>query len=208
MYLVFFALFNQSYRVHSLIAFFLFFFIFIHFSYFFYVLAGFILFGFFYGTLLLPIVLSIVNPESELISLEHEDRISTPTPQASPILSCRSISPLHDEYPFIPHHNYHRTANSYRTRTHKNKSFESLRSGKVKTLPSQYFSLRHYPPVTASDLSLSTIEEESRSNYQSSAEFIVAPPELVVKTTAITNVTSTPTGYHSTRCDEPPVSLS
>ena len=176
------------------------------FSYFFYVLAGFIFYGFFYGTLLLPILLSIVGPESELISLEHEDRISTPTPQASPILSCRSISPLHDEYPFIPHHNYHRTA-SYRSRSHKNKSFESLRSGKVKTLPSQYFSLRHYPPITASDLSLSTIEEESRSNYQSSAEFIVAPPELVVKTTAITNVTSTPNGYHSTRCDEPPVSF-
>lgn len=158
--------------------------------------------------MVLPILLSIIGTESELVSLDLPDRISTPTPQPSPVLPRRSTSPpfdIPDEY--IPH--IYRTATGHRQssghRIHKYKSSESLRSGKVKTLPSQYFSLRQYAPVS-SEISLSTIEEESRSNYQSSAEFIVQPPELVVKTTSITNVTSTPNRYHSSACDEPPVS--
>ena len=164
--------------------------------------------------MLLPILLSIIGPESELVSLDLPDRISTPTPPPSPISPQRSTSPSFD----IPYEEYitYRTANGRRQSSgHRNykvshkSSNESLRSGKVKTLPSQYFSLREYPPVS-SEISLSTIEEESHSNYQSSAEFIPhLQPELVVKTTSITNVTSTPNCYHSSLSshNEPPVSV-
>ncbi|KAH9505952.1 Protein patched 1 [Dermatophagoides farinae] len=54
--------------------------------YFFMVLGASILIITINSFILLPIILSIIGPKSELQSLEHEDRISTPSPPPSPII--------------------------------------------------------------------------------------------------------------------------
>jgi len=62
------------------------------FRYFFYVLSGVVILGALNGLILLPVLLSIIGPPPEIIPFDYEDRISTPSPPASPCLPKRKRS--------------------------------------------------------------------------------------------------------------------
>ncbi|XP_012231499.1 protein patched [Linepithema humile] len=55
-------------------------------NYFFFVLLFMIFIGLFNGLFFFPILLSLIGPSAEVIPNDHPDRISTPTPPASPIV--------------------------------------------------------------------------------------------------------------------------
>ncbi|CAG2100407.1 unnamed protein product, partial [Medioppia subpectinata] len=55
--------------------------------YFFYVLFGAVLLGALNGLVLLPVLLSLIGPPSEIIPFDYEDRISTPSPDPSPCVN-------------------------------------------------------------------------------------------------------------------------
>lgn len=102
---------------------------------------------------LLPVLLTIVGPVGEIIPLEHEDRISTPSPPPSPV---------------NPHHAYY--DNLMATMI-----VEPGRKSRGHSVFYKYRSRRRAPPRVQSEISLSTISEEP-SQYQSSVGNTPTPP--------------------------------
>ncbi|CAL1269676.1 unnamed protein product [Larinioides sclopetarius] len=110
--------------------------------YFFTVLCAFIIIGMFNSLIVFPVLLSIIGPPGEVIPYDNPERISTPTPEPSPI--------------------------------------------RLRVKHARPFTRRIYPRVP-SEISLSTITEESTSRHSPE---IVVQPELVVETTTVTNTTT------------------
>ena len=50
------------------------------------------------GLVLLPVLLSLIGPPSEIVPFEHEDRISTPSPPASPSISRKKSRVVGGQY--------------------------------------------------------------------------------------------------------------
>ena len=126
----------------------------------------------FNALVLLPVLLSVIGPKAEIVSLELEDRLTLPTPPPSPLIG----------YPFSRFEIVQEPMEYYGGYGCGASSQESLssRSSKKNTRPNstfQKYCKYRAPQRVQSEISLSTISEEP-STYEPTPQNTPIPPSM------------------------------
>lgn len=156
-------------------------------------LSALVLLGLLNGLFFLPILLSLVGPPAEVIPADGEDRIATPTPEASPCLERCSRGRGSDSTMSGSSKMHGRGEGN---NNNNNNSSSSNGGGGGGGAGGGGTSVTYVPRrLRGSDLSLTTITEEPPS-WTSSHE-IVVQPEVVVETTTCNGDGSCGSSRHS-----------
>lgn len=164
-------------------------------SYFFYVLSALVLLGLLNGLFFLPIFLSLVGPPAEVVPVDGEDRLATPTPEPSPYVERSNRHGRCDSSAAGSGSRVRVEGGGGGGGSSSSGSGGSGGAGNGGGNPSVTYVPRR---LRGSDLSLTTITEEPPS-WTSSHE-IVVQPEVVVETTTCNGNGSCGSNRHS--CDQ------